>query len=195
VCARFIYDIAHRFQLKFGIGGCDARQMSNSNLQESTQTLSLLAISFYKALLPLLWFHRSQTLNFFFSKPPIQWVPRALSLGVKRPGREADHSPPSSAEVKEWVEQYLHSPNTRPWRGAQLKHRDNFTDCRLTWHQKINTLFSCFIWYKSRGSSVGIVNGYRMEDRGSGFDSWCVLGIFLLSTPSRPALGPIRPPI
>jgi hypothetical protein len=30
--------------------------------------------------------------------------------GVKRPGREADHSPPSSAEVKEWVELYLHSP-------------------------------------------------------------------------------------
>jgi hypothetical protein len=25
----------------------------------------------------------------------------ALSLGVKRPGREADHSPPSSVEVKE----------------------------------------------------------------------------------------------
>jgi hypothetical protein len=32
---------------------------------------------------------------------PIQWVPGALSLGLKRPGREADHSPPSSAEVKE----------------------------------------------------------------------------------------------
>jgi hypothetical protein len=32
---------------------------------------------------------------------PIQWVPGALSLEVKRPGREADHSPPSSAEVKE----------------------------------------------------------------------------------------------
>jgi hypothetical protein len=27
-------------------------------------------------------------------------VPGNLSLGVKRPGREADHSPPSSAEVK-----------------------------------------------------------------------------------------------
>jgi hypothetical protein len=25
-------------------------------------------------------------------------------------GREADHSPPSSAEDKEWVELYLHSP-------------------------------------------------------------------------------------
>jgi hypothetical protein len=31
----------------------------------------------------------------------IQWVPGALSLGVKRPGCEGDHSPPSSAEVKE----------------------------------------------------------------------------------------------
>jgi hypothetical protein len=31
---------------------------------------------------------------------PIQWVPRALSLGVKRPEREADHSPPPSADVK-----------------------------------------------------------------------------------------------
>jgi hypothetical protein len=29
-----------------------------------------------------------------------QWVPGALSLGVKWQGREADHSPPSSAEVK-----------------------------------------------------------------------------------------------
>jgi hypothetical protein len=31
-------------------------------------------------------------------------------LGVKRPGREADHSPPSRAEVKEWVELHIHSP-------------------------------------------------------------------------------------
>jgi hypothetical protein len=33
-------------------------------------------------------------------QPPIQWLPGALSLGIKRPGREADPSPPSSAEVK-----------------------------------------------------------------------------------------------
>jgi hypothetical protein len=50
-------------------------------------------------------------------------------MGVKRLGREADHSPPSSAEVKEYVELNLHSPNTPSWRGAQLKkqHWDNFT--------------------------------------------------------------------
>jgi hypothetical protein len=33
-------------------------------------------------------------------QPPIQWVPGALSLGVKQQGCEADHSPPSSAKVK-----------------------------------------------------------------------------------------------
>jgi hypothetical protein len=35
-------------------------------------------------------------------------------------GHEADHSPPYSAEVKEWVELYLHFPNTPSWRCAQL---------------------------------------------------------------------------
>jgi hypothetical protein len=60
------------------------------------------------------------------TQPPIQWVTRALSLEVKRPGREADYSPPSSAEVK-CVELYFHSPNMPSLRGAQLKHRDNFT--------------------------------------------------------------------
>jgi len=52
---------------------------------------------------------------------PIQWIPGALFLEIKRPGREADHSPPYSVEL------YLHSHNTPSWNGAQLKHRDNFT--------------------------------------------------------------------
>jgi hypothetical protein len=34
------------------------------------------------------------------TQPPIQWVSVTLSLVVKRPRREADHSPPSNAEVK-----------------------------------------------------------------------------------------------
>jgi hypothetical protein len=33
-------------------------------------------------------------------QPPIHWVLRAPTPGIKRPGREADHSPPSSDEVK-----------------------------------------------------------------------------------------------
>jgi hypothetical protein len=35
-------------------------------------------------------------------------------------GREADHTPSASAQVKEWVELYLHSPNMPSWSGAQL---------------------------------------------------------------------------
>jgi hypothetical protein len=33
------------------------------------------------------------------TQPPVQWVP-GLSRGQRRPGRDADHTPPSSAEVK-----------------------------------------------------------------------------------------------
>jgi hypothetical protein len=51
----------------------------------------------------------------------------AHSLGVKRTGRETDHSPPSSAEVKGCVELYLHSPNTPSWRGATLKNSTGVT--------------------------------------------------------------------
>jgi hypothetical protein len=33
------------------------------------------------------------------TQPPIQWIP-----GIKRPGREADHSPPTSAGVRNtWI--------------------------------------------------------------------------------------------
>jgi hypothetical protein len=42
-------------------------------------------------------------------QPPIQWVPGALSPGVKRQGREADHSLPTSAQIKKiWI--YTSSP-------------------------------------------------------------------------------------
>jgi hypothetical protein len=51
------------------------------------------------------------------TQPPIQWLPGALSLGVKRPGRGADHSPPTSAEVKKmWI--YTSTVRTSSWRSA-----------------------------------------------------------------------------
>jgi hypothetical protein len=68
----------------------------------------------------------------FFSSPPCPdrlWVPEALFLGVKRPGREANHSSSSSADIKNaWS--YTSAPNTPSWCRAQLKkkeHLDNFT--------------------------------------------------------------------
>jgi hypothetical protein len=57
----------------------------------------------------------------------MEWVPGVLSMGVKRPWRESDHSSPSSAEVKNaWT-----YTSTTPvhLHGVVLslkKHRDNF---------------------------------------------------------------------
>jgi len=45
--------------------------------------------------------------------------------GVKLPGREVDHSPPSGAKVKN-ARSCTSTTHTPSWRGAQLKHR-NFT--------------------------------------------------------------------
>jgi hypothetical protein len=60
------------------------------------------------------------------TQPPIQQEPGALSLEVKLPGREADHLSPSSAEVKECVDLYFHSPNTRSWHCAYLSTETTF---------------------------------------------------------------------
>jgi hypothetical protein len=44
------------------------------------------------------------------AQPPIQQLLGALSLGVKLQVHESDHSPPSSAAVKNGGAIYLHSP-------------------------------------------------------------------------------------
>jgi hypothetical protein len=62
------------------------------------------------------------------TQPPLQRVPEAVSLGIKRLGREADHSPPSNAEV-----QNAWSHTSTPLiclHGVMLsykKQRDNYT--------------------------------------------------------------------
>jgi hypothetical protein len=77
------------------------------------------------------------------SQPPIQWVPLAVSLGVKRPGREADHLPPSSGEVKNaW--NYTYTPPIR-LHGIVLSEKSTGTSLPVTflraygsilWHDK-----------------------------------------------------------
>jgi hypothetical protein len=69
-------------------------------------------------------------------------------MGVKRPEHEYDYSPPSSAKIKECVELHLHSPNTLLWRGAQLKHRDNFT---------FTFTFTVYLFFCFAGNLLGIL--------------------------------------
>jgi hypothetical protein len=61
------------------------------------------------------------------TQSPVQWVQGALFLNIKLSGREADHSPPCSAEVKGCVELHLHPPPQYFLAWCLFKHRDNFT--------------------------------------------------------------------
>jgi hypothetical protein len=61
--------------------------------------------------------HRPDRRALGFTQPPIKWIPGALSPGIKRPGREADHSQTASADVKKtWI--YMSTPPTPSWRSA-----------------------------------------------------------------------------
>jgi hypothetical protein len=75
-------------------------------------------------------------------------VPGAVFLGVKQPWHEADHSPPSSAEIKNvWSISPLPQYVFMVW--CLVKHRDNFTfylcselkdtDMNLQRYNKINS--------------------------------------------------------
>jgi hypothetical protein len=60
------------------------------------------------------------------TRPPIKCVAGALSLEVKRPGREAEHLPPSGAEVKNaWSYTSTSLYAYVAW--WLVKHRENFT--------------------------------------------------------------------
>jgi hypothetical protein len=62
------------------------------------------------------------------TQPPIHWVPGALSLGVKRPGREADHSPPSRSEVGQRMCGAISPlPQYVFMNWCLVKHSDNFS--------------------------------------------------------------------
>jgi hypothetical protein len=104
------------------------------------------------------------------TQTPIQWVQGSLSLWIKRPGREADHSLPSSVEVKECVELHLDT-NKSSWRG--VKYRDNFT--------------FTFTFTRSRVSSVSTALGYMLDNGGSRVRFPEGLGMFLFTTASRTA--------
>jgi hypothetical protein len=73
------------------------------------------------------------------TQPPIQWVPGNLTPGLKRPGSEAHHSPPTNAEVRnKWI-----STSTPP-----VKHRDNFTFFLPFYGMQSS------YWYKVKGKAI-----------------------------------------
>jgi hypothetical protein len=59
---------------------------------------------------------RGENVLSFMSSRLVQLVWGILSLGVKQPGREADHSSPTSAKVSMWI--YTSIPHTPAWRST-----------------------------------------------------------------------------
>jgi len=121
------------------------------------------------------------------NQSPAQGV-SGLYLGVRRPGHEAYHSFPSSAEVKNACS-YTSTPQYVfvMWHFIKqecvvvwcfVKHRDDMPVA----YQAIYLLDfgSTFLWW-----TIGW----------SGFESQRGLEIFLFDTMTRPALGPKQPPI
>jgi hypothetical protein len=106
--------------------------------------------------------------------PPIQWVPGVLSPGVKRPGHEADHSPPTSAEAR----------NTGICTSTPIRLHGVLN--QLSTGKPLPTISSV----RSRDSSVGMATGY-----GLGWGSIPDGQDFLFSTVFRPAVGSTQPPI
>jgi hypothetical protein len=74
------------------------------------------------------------------NQPPIQWIPGgAVFLGIKQPGREADHSPPSIADVNAWSYISTFPHVFMAW--CLVKQRGSFT---LPW----NVFMTLFIYEK-----------------------------------------------
>jgi hypothetical protein len=129
------------------------------------------------------------------TQPLIQWVKRAPSVGVKRPRRETNHSPPYNADVKEWVELYFHSPSKPSWRGAQLK-RSTWSLISSHFYNKNFNLernrFS-YKWLSLFRVCLTLLTSYTFNRRWTEPDSWDSIpggaGMLLHTTAWRLALG------
>jgi hypothetical protein len=106
---------------------CDYKSLPLVPILSQTNPLHTLQLYFPKIISNIIYLHLRLGFDsrmglgiflfFTASRPalgstqhPIQGVKGTFSLGVNRPRREADHSPPSTAEVKECVELYLTIP-------------------------------------------------------------------------------------
>jgi hypothetical protein len=84
------------------------------------------------------------------TQPPIQGVLGALSLGVKRSGREADHSSPINQSInqsnKEWG--YTTTPQYAflTWCSVKIKHRKQLATALGGWLRAVS---SDRFWYHS----------------------------------------------
>jgi hypothetical protein len=112
-----------------------------------------------KLSLSLTKYHAMTTYPLIFkpTQTPIQRLPGALSLGVKQPDRDADHSLPSSVEVKN-ARSYTSTPLYVFTMWCLVKHRDNFTK---PWKRiaEVEVLFHAFLTSMLEGGRATLPPG------------------------------------
>jgi hypothetical protein len=81
------------------------------------------------------------------TQPPSQWVPGALSPGVKGLGHEADHSPLSSADVK-------NSGGITPLRHTSSWLGDYTIDSKSSVYSIRKCVFMQIVW-RPKGEKLG----------------------------------------
>jgi hypothetical protein len=157
------------------------------------------------------------------TQPPIQWVPEALSLGVKQPGCEADRSPPFSAKVKEWVV-YTSTPQYAfmAWCSVKAQGQLYLYLYLIIYfyylHQKLvfiksfvysllngkTLLWDTFLSFLPRGKFLLILDLAQLNHHSNWVMGWTVRiwflatagkELLLFATMFRLGLGPCQPPI
>jgi len=103
--------------------------LKQKNLELMPYRRSIRCTKYYRyhvAMMRFYFFTTASRLALDPTQPAIQCVPVALSLGVKRPGGEADHSPPSSVEVKNTLS-YTHTPQYAFMKWSSVKAQGKLT--------------------------------------------------------------------
>jgi hypothetical protein len=94
------------------------RTENDASNNSTVACVFVAAAKFKPFIFPILYFEVGSRIFSSPRRPDWLWGPSneyrgLLPRGVKRPGREADHSPPASAEVKKiWI--YTSTPPIRP---------------------------------------------------------------------------------
>jgi hypothetical protein len=103
----------------------------------------------------------------FESRALIKYIQEAHSSKVKRPGREADHSPPFSNRGNECMELYLHR-HMSLWRDNQAECHSLKPEGRRNNEQKLPPT-------SQRTQSASITKGNRFVSFGDKIAVYCVL--------------------
>jgi hypothetical protein len=113
------------------------------------------------------------------TQTPVQWVQGAVSSGVKRQGREADHSPPSSVENKSggailphpYTSWYYHFIIDKINVSTDVVIENGLTECSINFKRSIYDSVFCYTEILLLKKNQCILNVFLKEKADSIFEN------------------------